>query len=586
MTPAQVRDERASASSTLAISPAMPALAPVTAGAAVDAGAIWVGLVELETLAGLRGDGVITLEDAAGYGAARLLVRSNERLLGYVTLPIVGRGTTVSAVRRAVAALPEDAGDERKSTASAPEASEPEPLSVVICTRDRPDQLAAALASVLACVDGGFEVVVVDNAPATDATKRVVDELADPRVRYVLEPRAGLSTARNTGLAHARSGLVAFTDDDVLVDPLWLRWLRIGFASAPDVACVSGLVPSGELRNDIQRYFDARVSWSKTTRRREFRMSEPPADLPMFPFCVGEFGTGANFAVRRDVVNTLGGFDEALGVGTRTHGGEDLDIFVRILTSGHALVVEPSAFVWHRHRADLPALTRQAIGYGTGLGAWLTKVALDPRLCAAALRRSPAAVRRLVDKPMRSVDGDAPVDFGALDAEMRRVGRLELARVLAGPFALAAERWQRRARPTLVDVRAATAAHPWALLTAAASLAGLLVALPAVRGAVPPAVSLPLAIVFVALAPGGAVRAWVRMPRALTAVVVPGLGPTALILGASAMALAGAWHPHALTAGIAAVAIAAATVRLWVGARRSALSRRADAGRVAAGGDR
>lgn len=413
----------------LRLQPAMPY------GGAVEESAVWVGLLDLESLEGRSPDGAVRLDEAFAHRTARLLLRSAGVVVGYATLPIRAGSTTIAAVRAAI-------GDVAAAGTGAPVSDVP--VSVVICTRDRPDQLDSALASVLASEDGAFEVVVVDNAPATDATRRVIDAFSDPRVRYVLETRAGLATARNTGMAHARHEIVAFTDDDVIVDGLWLRWLRAGFASGTDVACVSGLVPSGELRNDVQRYFDARVSWSKTTRRREFRLADPPSDLPMFPFCVGEFGTGANFAVRRSVVLAAGGFDEALGVGTRTRGGEDIDMFVRLLDAGHALVVEPSAFVWHRHRAELDALRHQAVGYGTGLGAWLTKVALSPRLLAGAVRRAPAAVANLVRKPMASVDDGVPIDLGP---EMRAVGRLELRCVLAGPAALLAERG--RGRSTL-----------------------------------------------------------------------------------------------------------------------------------------
>lgn len=290
-----------------------------------------------------------------------------------------------------------------------------------------------------------YEVIVVDNAPVSDRTAAVAAEYG---VRYVLAPVAGLSRARNVGIAAASNPVVAFTDDDVVADPLWLRGLAAGFEREADVACVSGLVPSGELRNAVQAYFDARVSWSKNVATRVFRLCDPPPDLPMFPFCVGEYGTGANFAVRVDAVRAIGGFDEALGVGTRTQGGEDLDIFTRLLFAGHTLVVEPSAIIWHRHRDDLPALRKQAIGYGRGLGAWLTTLAAQPRALAMALARSPQALARLVHKPMASVE-DAAAPFQVQDAAVREevasIARLELWQVLTGPAAYLSERWGRAA---------------------------------------------------------------------------------------------------------------------------------------------
>lgn len=420
---------------TLPLTPAMPT------GGTIEPGAVWVGMLELEDL--VDGSELLFVDDegepAVSYATARLLVRTAGVVVGYATVELTEGRATASAVREALRRSLD--GDDIPAVTPLLAEDQPQPVTVVICTRDRAEQLRAALASVLALRDGAIEIVVVDNAPATDATQRVVSELDDPRVRYVLEPIAGLSTARNTGIEHASHDIVAFTDDDVIVDPLWVRAIRQGFLGAPDVMCVSGLVPSGELRNDVQRYFDARVSWSKIVQRREFRLSQPPADLPMFPFSVGEFGTGANFAVRKHAVEKLGGFDEALGVGTRTRGGEDIDMFVRMIFAGGAIVVEPSAIVWHRHRADMDALRAQAIGYGTGLGAWLTTVALTPRLLFPALWRAPRALVRLVRKPMETVDDAAPIDLGP---QIDSIGRLELRKVWAGPWALLAERRSRR----------------------------------------------------------------------------------------------------------------------------------------------
>lgn len=409
----------------LVLTPAM------AAGGDPTVDALWVGLLDTERLVQESG---IRLEDAGRHRAARILVRTAGVVRGYVAAEIAADVVDPRRLTESVGALPAPGRSlEDEERAAVPVGR----IAVIICTRDRADQLADALRSVLACDGGPDEVVVVDNAPSTSATRELVEGFADPRVRYVLERRAGLGRARNAGVAATSADVVAFTDDDVIVDPLWIRWIAAAFGSAADVRCVSGLVPSGELRNEVQRYFDARVSWSKNVERAEFRMSAPPARLPMFPFCVGEYGTGANFAVRREALLAVGGFDPCLGVGTRTRGGEDIDLFVRMLLAGGALVVEPSAIVWHRHRADLDALLDQAIGYGTGLGAWLTKLALNPRTLGMALRRSPTAFARLLRKPMQSVDADAPT---VLSPRLRGIARLELVRVLHGPFALAVER--------------------------------------------------------------------------------------------------------------------------------------------------
>lgn len=447
------------------------------------AGAVWIGTVDVAMLAAATGDTVV-LGDSTGYRQARLLIRSGRAVLGFVELPVVelpGVGGSVSLddLRGRTALLP-DPG-------AAVDPLDLPAVTVVICTRDRADQLRGALTSVLAVDYPSFDVLVIDNAAATDATRTLVEsEFADPRVRLIREPVAGLSRARNTGLLAATGEIVAYTDDDVIVDAGWLRALAAGFARGTDVSCVTGLVPSGELRTPVQRFFDDRVSWSGNLVAREFRLAEPPRDLPMFPFCVGEFGTGANFALRRVWAIEHGGFDTAFGVGTRTGGGEDLDIFTRVLFSGSALVVEPSALVWHRHRADLAALRHQAVGYGTGLGAWLAKVALSPDMAKAAVGRALPALRRLLAKGGGKLEtgetpasrastaggpgavrtgsgpvgdepvGDGPVGVGTdWQKAVSRVGWVELLSVAVGPFRYFRQRWDGTG---LIDPQARTAA--------------------------------------------------------------------------------------------------------------------------------
>src|SRR5690606_10253863 len=99
----------------------------------------------------------------------------------------------------------------------------PQPLpsiSVVVCTRDRPQELRACLVALGKIDYPDYEVIVVDNASETAETSAIVEAA---RLRYVREDRPGLDWARNRGWRLARYDIIAFTDDDVLVDPMWLR---------------------------------------------------------------------------------------------------------------------------------------------------------------------------------------------------------------------------------------------------------------------------------------------------------------------------------------------------------------------------
>jgi GT2 family glycosyltransferase len=389
---------------------------PAPAPASAD-GAVLVGQVELS-----EGVGDIAAPARPGppYAAVRLLVRLHGQPLGFVTLPLVDGRLAASAIAEQVsgqlrshvnAHLVEDALEPvasitvagvgavrdpccRRRPAGGPGGP---PVTVVVATRDRPQSLARCLRALTALTYARFEVVVVDNAPSTRETLAVVQQQSgqDARVRYVRELRPGVSCARNRGLGEARGELVAFTDDDVVVDPGWLDGVLRGFDRSPSVACVTGLVPSARLDTAEQRYFDRRVSWALgCTPRRYDRHGDLEAS-PLYPYTAGQFGTGANFAFRTAVLRNLGGFDEALGPGTPTAAGEDLDLFVRTILAGHTIAYEPAAIAWHHHRDELGQLRHQLFNYGVGLAAFATKYLSDRRTARDVLVRLPGGLRHL-----------------------------------------------------------------------------------------------------------------------------------------------------------------------------------------------
>ena len=387
-------------------------------------GARWIGAVDTLALAGGAG---IRLDGHAGYERARLLVKAGGAVRGFVEVETPGGVLDRRVFDDAVSRLP-------MVDAIPPAASLPR-ITAVVCTRDRPGMLRNALLAILAADYPCFDVVIVDNAAKTEETADLVrNEFDDGRVTLVKEPLPGLSHARNAGLRAAQGDWVAFTDDDVVVDPGWLQALAAAIDYVPGAGCVTGLVPAGELRSPAQAFFERRVSWSKVLSPKVYSLAAPPADLPTFPFCIGEFGTGANFAVDRRKALALGGFDTDLGAGTRCGGGEDVDMFTRVLLAGHPLVVQPAAVVWHRHRDDFASLRAQARGYGTGLGAWLTKILSNPHTARIALGRSPRAARNFLHNALLARPaGNSGPESDPFRQELTRVLLTELFSVAAGP---------------------------------------------------------------------------------------------------------------------------------------------------------
>jgi GT2 family glycosyltransferase/O-antigen/teichoic acid export membrane protein len=499
--------------------------------------ATWVGQVDEREIAGDR----LVLDVGEGFRHARLLVWSNDQARGFVELSVEDGAVDVGSLRSAVAGLPE--------LPTQVDLDFP-PISVVLCTKDRPDRLRDALESLLAVEYPRFEILVVDNNPASGLTGPIVDTFPLDIVRSVDAPRPGLSIARNEGIKNARYDIIAFTDDDVIVDHRWLTGLARGFSRSDRVACVCGMVPSAELLTPAQSYFDRRVGWARRCDPAVYDLSDPPSDDPLFPLRVAQYGTGANFAVRKQVVTDVGGFDECLGVGSPAGGGEDIDMFVRILLHGHVLVRQPSAVVWHRHRRSIEELERQIEDYGLGLGAWITKLLTRPRTFTMVIRRLHTGIRHL--RGVTVVEQNIDVHP---DPELDSLYRRELKGVLRGPGALLRGRVSgRRAAPlksvadspltdadparrdTFQPVRAVQFAF-------AATVLGLVGALGAVQ-MLPSALLALVVAAFLLAAPGCLALSWyTHLPAYALAALVPVVSLAICVLAVSVLLMFGVYSP-------------------------------------------
>ena len=233
-------------------------------------------------------------------------------------------------------------------------------VSVVICTRERPAALSRCLASMRRLRAQPLEILVIDNAPTTDATRLAVAEF--PEVRYKLQPRRGLSHARNTGIAASRGEIIAFTDDDVEVTESWLDELIRPFADG-DVMCVTGLVIPAEMQTPQQAMFEEWLPFHRgylplrfgIEWLRSFRKAPPVWDI----------GAGANMAIRRSAFEAVGPFDTRLGAGA-SGCSEDSELWYRLLAGGHIIEYSPSSMVLHYHRADEQSLAQQMKFYSRG----------------------------------------------------------------------------------------------------------------------------------------------------------------------------------------------------------------------------
>jgi GT2 family glycosyltransferase len=189
----------------------------------------------------------------------------------------------------------------------------------------------------------------------------------------VQEPRPGLDWARNRAIHEAKGEIIAYTDDDVIVDPLWVSALVRVFEEDPAVMAVSGLVAPYEMETPAQVLFERYGGFGRGFKRIWYHQRDTNRSDPFFHIGAGRFGTGANMAFRRSVFRDIGEFDPALDVGTVTNGGGDLEMFFRVLEEGHTLVYEPAALVWHRHRKTYEELRVQLTNHGIGLYSYFVR---------------------------------------------------------------------------------------------------------------------------------------------------------------------------------------------------------------------
>jgi O-antigen biosynthesis protein len=366
----------------------------------------------------------------APYAAVQVLVRLHGQPLGLLRIPLPADGLTaekhgamiVQQLGRSINQHLERDGLHRFPTVPAPASwngpcavRRPPPASapatVVVPTSGRPGVLRGTLEALTSQDYPDYEVLVVDNRPHLPETRELVAAYAEGnrRVRYLPEPRRGTSNARNRGLAEANGQIAAFADDDVIVDRNWLSALAAGFLDE-QVAGVTGLVVASELETPAQLWIEQYGGFSKGCRQQRFDQTGfetaedggfervPATPGPLYPYTPGVFGSGANMAFRTDILRRLGGFDPLLGCGATMLSGEDIDVLLRVVLDGRAIVYNPAAIVWHRHKRDLPALRHTMYAYGVGLSAVMTKALLaDTASRRELLRRLPLGIAYAVN---------------------------------------------------------------------------------------------------------------------------------------------------------------------------------------------
>jgi GT2 family glycosyltransferase len=183
------------------------------------------------------------------------------------------------------------------------------------------------------------EFIVIDNH-SNDDTRFVFEEIekkCEFDIRYAFEPNRGISHARNKGINEANGEIIAFTDDDVIVEKNWIKNIVTAFDQHEDVACVGGkILPLWE------------------TQRPQWLNSKLYCYLALLDlgnavvYVEKPFIFGANFAVKSEIFNKYGVFDANLGrCQNKLYSGEETEYLHRLKNGGEKLLYDPSIIVYH-----------------------------------------------------------------------------------------------------------------------------------------------------------------------------------------------------------------------------------------------
>jgi GT2 family glycosyltransferase len=251
-------------------------------------------------------------------------------------------------------------------------------LSVIVATRDRAHAIAGCLDSIAASLANAapldFEIVVVDNG-SQDATSKIVEQWATGSafpVRLLMEPRAGLSVARNRALRIAQGELLVFTDDDCRLSKGYVTDLLRYDAADTEPVLRGGRVELGD-------HTDLPITIRTTTTRQRFNQRTHPATHD----CIVGHISGCNMTMRRGLVEKLGPFDERFGAGSSIESSEDSDYLFRAYLAGFTLEYVPDMTVFHYHgRKQKPVGYKLYRAYSIGTGAVYAKyIFKHPNLC-------------------------------------------------------------------------------------------------------------------------------------------------------------------------------------------------------------
>lgn len=238
-------------------------------------------------------------------------------------------------------------------------------VSVIVCTRNRGDNVLMTAQTVLACDFPNFELLIVDQSEE-DNTHQALLPLCDqePRLRYFHLKVAGKSNALNYARQQAQGTYLLLTDDDCEVASDWIRVMVEAFEANPEVGCIFGDVQAAPCASEAGYIPDNPILHSHTIHRLRDFLRMPDKQ---------HFGIGANMGLRKESIEALSGWDPCSGPGSMFGTGDDHDVAVRMLLAGFRVHFCAESHVLHYGLRRWENVGRDIRRIAFGFGAFFAK---------------------------------------------------------------------------------------------------------------------------------------------------------------------------------------------------------------------
>ena len=248
---------------------------------------------------------------------------------------------------------------ENQNTISASNQTEHYPLiSVLIATRNRPEDLKFCLHSILVQEYPRYEVIVLDQSTDTN-TSEMISEIfpGHNKLIYIPSSTVGKSIALNILIEKASGEIYALTDDDTEAPADWLHQIKVSFDNNPNADILFGQVFPGKPSGINGKIFIPSYCFSEKRRLKKGDVS----------------GMGANMAIRKSIARRVKVYDPILGPGAPMHAAEEGDFIYRVQLTGGAVLHDPEIRLTHRAARSSEEWGRVYYSYGIGDSAFAVK---------------------------------------------------------------------------------------------------------------------------------------------------------------------------------------------------------------------